>query len=208
VFAGLYRFRVIHLRRADTPGLLLGHTLAFMDDRDQQAAGLRAEGYSFRAIAKRLGMSLGAVQRALQRAEKAPAVTPSSVAAGGDPVVALLTNDDLAHLGVSAGDVLNALDRYRFLGLPEGSAAGDAARRLFDHGRNDAAFTAWLYEGAGEPVPVRGEPLPAHVRDKRIVELRREGWNLADIGAAVHMSEAGVSRALQRLSGDPDASED
>jgi hypothetical protein len=86
--------------------------------------------------------------------------------------------------------------------LPVGSAAGDAARAPFDSGRGEAEFTAWLYAGVGEPLPVRGEPLPAHVRDARIVELRHEGWTLADIGAAVHMSEGGVSRALQRLDRD------
>jgi hypothetical protein len=43
-----------------------------MNDRDQEVAGLRAEGYSYRAIAKIQGMSLAGVQRALQRAEKVP----------------------------------------------------------------------------------------------------------------------------------------
>ena len=44
-----------------------------MHDRDEAVAGLRAEGYSLRSIAKIQGMSLAGVQRALRRvAEKAP----------------------------------------------------------------------------------------------------------------------------------------
>jgi hypothetical protein len=36
------------------------------------------------------------------------------------------------------------------MGLPVGSAAGDAARALFDHGRGSNAFTAWMHrESAG-----------------------------------------------------------
>ena len=56
-----------------------------------------------------------------------------------DPILALLTEADVAVLGVSAGDVaaeLSALVRFRLMGLPAGSAAaGNAARALFDHGR-------------------------------------------------------------------------
>jgi hypothetical protein len=40
-----------------------------MHDRDHEVARLRAAGYSFRATARTLGMSLGAVQRALRRVE-------------------------------------------------------------------------------------------------------------------------------------------
>jgi DNA-binding NarL/FixJ family response regulator len=37
------------------------------------------------------------------------------------------------------------------------------------------------------------------VRDSRIVELRRQGWTLRDIGGALQMSEGGVSRAISRI---------
>ncbi|ASW90734.1 hypothetical protein A5626_08330 [Mycobacterium marseillense] len=69
-----------------------------------------------------------------------------------DPILSLLSSDDLAHLGVTPADVaggLNTLERYRFLSLPAGSAAGDAARRLFDHGRGEDAFTECVYAGTG-----------------------------------------------------------
>jgi hypothetical protein len=45
-----------------------------MHERDQVVAGLRAEGYSFRTIAKMQGMSLAGVQRALRRAADAEPV--------------------------------------------------------------------------------------------------------------------------------------
>jgi len=46
--------------------------------------------------------------------------------------------------------LLPPADRYRVMGLPVGSAAGDAARALFDHGRGSNAFTAWMHrESAG-----------------------------------------------------------
>ncbi len=83
-----------------------------------------------------------------------------------DPIVALLTEADLAY-GVDVAAGLSALQRYRLMGLPVGSAAGDAVRLLFDHGRNTAAFNEWVFLGAGEPVP--GEPMPGHIRDERIV---------------------------------------
>jgi hypothetical protein len=118
-----------------------------------------------------------------------------------DPVLALLTEVDLEHLGVSAAEVaggLTALDRYRIMGLPPDSAAGDAARGLFDHGRGGDAWTAWLHAGRS-PVKVAAEPVPAHVRDERIIELRREGWTLQQIGDDVGMSKGAVSRALERI---------
>jgi DNA-binding CsgD family transcriptional regulator len=43
-------------------------------NRDREVAQLRREGVPFRVIADRLGMSLGAVQKALRRAQKLPAV--------------------------------------------------------------------------------------------------------------------------------------
>jgi hypothetical protein len=43
-------------------------------NRDREAAQLRREGVPFRVIASQLNMSLGAVQKALRRAQKLPAV--------------------------------------------------------------------------------------------------------------------------------------
>lgn len=84
--------------------------------------------------------------------------------------------------------------------LIRSSKAADACRRLFDAGRGEAVFTAWLYEGAAEPVPVPGGPVPDSVRDARIVELRRSGWTLAAIAEEVGMSsKAAVSNALSRI---------
>jgi hypothetical protein len=44
---------------------------------------------------------------------------------------------------------LSTSDRFRFMGLPAGSAASDAARKLFDHGRGEEAFTRWIHVGTG-----------------------------------------------------------
>jgi hypothetical protein len=49
-----------------------------------------------------------------------------------------------------------------------------------------------------------GWPPPDHVT----AGPRCEGWTRADIGAALNMSESGVSRAIQRLTGDSNVSED
>ncbi len=171
---------------------------------EERIRALSAEGLSIRQIARQLGINRGRVQRMLA-ASPPPARSGSTVVAlDSDPITSLLTAAEWARLGVSGGGArgLNVLERYRLMGLPVGSAAGDAVRLLFDHGRNTAAFDEWVFLGAGESVPVPGEPMPGHVRDDRIVALRAEGWTLADIGAAVNMSEGGVSRALQRLTGD------
>jgi hypothetical protein len=64
-------------------------------DRDQAVAGLRAEGYSFRAIAKMQGMSLAGVQRALRRAELAPV----DLDADGDALHSLRLDDDSPPVG-------------------------------------------------------------------------------------------------------------
>jgi hypothetical protein len=120
---------------------------------------------------------------------------------GGDPVLALLTPADLTWLGVTAAEVeagrLGALRRYRFLGLR--SPAGAAARVLFDSGRGSDRFSEWCHADAGEDLPVPGQGLPGHVKDRRMVQLRAEGWRLKDIADALNMSEAGVSRALTRI---------
>jgi hypothetical protein len=55
-----------------------------------------------------------------------------------------------------------------------------------------------LHAGA-DPAPVSTQEMPAHVRDDRIVELRREGWTLQQIGDDVGMSKGAVSRALERI---------
>jgi hypothetical protein len=73
-----------------------------------------------------------------------------TVAVRDDPIVALLSESDMARLAVSARDVagrLSVLDRYRLFGLPAGSAAGDAARALFDHGRGADTWGEWLHDG-------------------------------------------------------------
>jgi len=41
--------------------------------------------------------------------------------------------------------------------------------------------------------------IPAHERDRMIVQLRRAGWTYRQIGARVGMSESGVARAVQRI---------
>ena len=41
--------------------------------------------------------------------------------------------------------------------------------------------------------------IPPHVRDERIVKLRRLGWTYARIGEDVGMDESGVRRAIQRI---------
>lgn len=120
--------------------------------RDAEIARLRGEGVSFREIARRCGCSLGSVQKAVARINKrwassaATAVHDES-ARSTDPILRLLTAEDMQRLKVTAEEVslgLSPLDRYRILGLPQGSGAGDAARVLFDHGRNAEVFDAWM----------------------------------------------------------------
>jgi lambda repressor-like predicted transcriptional regulator len=174
-----------------------GHTLGSVDqaDRDQAVAALRAEGHKLRAIAKQLGMSLAGVQRALARAEKAPA---------GDSE---LTSADLAVLDLTPADlatVLDPLQRYRTGRAPAvyGKRGQEALDKLICH-------PAWTDSGvvAVRPVPEFPGDRTA-TRDRRISELRRQGWTLAAIADRVGMSEGGVSRALQRLSGQSNTSED
>ena len=47
--------------------------------------------------------------------------------------------------------------------------------------------------------PGRYYALPAHVRDERILKLRRLGWTYAKIGREVGVDESGVRRAIQRI---------
>ena len=69
---------------------------------------------------------------------------------------------------------------------------------MFDHGRGGDGWAQWHAAGA-DAAAVASDPVPAHVRDERIVELRREGWSLAQIGAELSMTKGGVSRALERI---------
>jgi hypothetical protein len=41
--------------------------------------------------------------------------------------------------------------------------------------------------------------IPAPVRDRMIIDLRRRGWTYKRIGRHVGMSESGVKRALDRI---------
>jgi hypothetical protein len=73
-----------------------------MNRRDSEVAGMRRQGVPFRVIAERLNMSLGAVQKAVRRAQMVP----------------------VGELGPRAGDIdpadpdgwrqLNPVERYRF----------------------------------------------------------------------------------------------
>ena len=88
------------------------------------------------------------------------------------------------HLGVSVADVsggLTALDRYGISGLPGGVGGWRCGAGVVRQRARWAGVGRLLHAGR-EPVPVSGDPAPAHVRDDRIVELRREGWSLAQIG--------------------------
>ena len=89
---------------------------------------------------------------------------------------------------------LSALDRYRMLGLK--LAAGDAAGDALRDGR---APHGWIHAGEQVPAALATEPMPRHVRDQRIVELRRAGWPLREIANALGMSESCVSQAITRI---------
>jgi hypothetical protein len=47
--------------------------------------------------------------------------------------------------------------------------------------------------------PGRYYAMPAHVRDEKILKLRRLGWTYKRIGQVVGMSESGVQRAMERI---------
>jgi hypothetical protein len=120
----------------------------------QQIRALKAEGFSVREIARELGLSRMKVHRMLAALPPADIGNSPNIetAVPADPTVALLTEADMAWLRVSAAEVsrgLNALERYRIMGLPAGSAAGDEARALFDSGRGEEAFIRWLYPSCG-----------------------------------------------------------
>jgi hypothetical protein len=122
---------------------------------EQGIRALRAEGFSVREIARELGLSRMKVHRVLMASAAAAADEPPPVpVVSDDPILALLTEADMAWLGVSAADAaagLDPLQRYRMLGLPAGSKAGDAARKLGDHGRAGDAFAVWLHAAVSTP---------------------------------------------------------
>ena len=117
--------------------------------RDREVAGLRAEGYSFRAIAKIQGMSLGGVQRALRRAELAPV----DLDAGDDALHSLPLDDDSPPVGSvrfvgvdefdervelfgdERGRRFNLLDLYRHGRVDGGALFADAFSQLEAAGR-------------------------------------------------------------------------
>jgi hypothetical protein len=112
-----------------------------MHDRDEAVAGLRAEGFSFRAIAKIQGMSLAGVQRAVRRVEKVPV----DLDADDDTLDPLQLDDDSPPVGsvrfVGAeervewfaderGRRFNLLDLYRHARVDAGMLFRDALRQL------------------------------------------------------------------------------
>ena len=120
-----------------------------MHDRDEAVAGLRAEGYSLRSIAKIQGMSLAGVQRALRRvAEKAPVDLDDHD--GLDP---LPLDDDSPPVGLvrfvgvaefdervevftdERGKRFNLQDLYRHGRVDGGAVFRDACRQLEAAGR-------------------------------------------------------------------------
>jgi hypothetical protein len=192
--------RVVHFPLLGWDNAVMSSGFVPDDARDALIWERHSRGESVRQIAAAMELSKSYVHKILARLRSAPDQPGGDGCS--DPIVVLLTEQDLAHLGVSDADVsngLSALERYRILGLPAGSAAGDAGRTLFDHGRGGDGWAQWLAAGADAAV-VASYPMPAHVRDERIVELRGKGWTLAHIGAELGMTKGGVSRALLRLS--------
>jgi hypothetical protein len=112
-----------------------------MHDRDQAVAGLRAEGYSFRTIAKIQGMSLAGVQRALRRAELAPVDLDADDGAlhalpldDGDPPVGsvrFVGVDERVELFTDErGKRFDLLDVYRHGRVDGGALFRDACEQL------------------------------------------------------------------------------
>ena len=120
-----------------------------MHDRDEAVAGLRAEGYSLRSIAKIQGMSLAGVQRALRRvAEKAPVDLDDHD--GLDP---LPLDDDSPPVGLvrfvgvaefdervevftdERGKRFNLLELYRHARIDGGVLFGQACKQVEAAGR-------------------------------------------------------------------------
>jgi len=87
-----------------------------MRNRDAEVARLRRQGVPFRVIGERLDMSLGAVQKAVRRAQKRERL--AAALAGGEPddVVAVIADDELTCDDVTCVDDvarLNELELHR-----------------------------------------------------------------------------------------------
>ena len=120
-----------------------------MHDRDEAVAGLRAEGYSLRSIAKIQGMSLAGVQRALRRvAEKAPVdlddhdgldplpLDDDSPPVGSVRFVGVAEFDERVEVFTDErGKRFNLLDLYRHGRVDGGAVFRDACRQLEAAGR-------------------------------------------------------------------------
>jgi hypothetical protein len=121
------------------------------DDRDREVAGLRVEGYSFRQIAQMMGMSLGAVQRALRRAQQQPqdldddddvarfpldVVDDDPVPTGSVRFTGVDEFDERIEVFTDErGQRFDLLDLYRHGPVDGGALFGDACRQLEDAGR-------------------------------------------------------------------------
>jgi hypothetical protein len=116
-------------------------------DRDREVAVLQADGYSYRAIAKMLGMSLAGVQRALRRAETPPRLDDLSHddeppipfdSVGEDPVpvgsvrfAGVDEFDERVEVFADArGGRFNLLDLYRHTPVDGGALLRDAIAQL------------------------------------------------------------------------------
>jgi transcriptional regulator with XRE-family HTH domain len=180
---------------------------------DQRIHALDAEGVPGREIARRLGVDRGRVQRLLAKRRKGS--TPGAVV-GQRPTAddSELTSEDVSLLDLVPADLATVLDplaRYRTQRAPAvfGERGAEALRRLQAHPCWTTGADSGVAAAPGAiPEFPNGDRMSSAVRDRRISELRCAGWTLADIGDAVGMSEGGVSRALRRLSGESNTSED
>jgi hypothetical protein len=92
---------------------LAGHE---MMERDAEIARLRHQDVPFRVIAERLRCSVGSVQKAVGRVSKrraagsAPVVAGPPISSSDDPMLALLTAQDMRRLRVTAEEVEQGLD--------------------------------------------------------------------------------------------------
>jgi DNA-binding Lrp family transcriptional regulator len=188
-----------------------------MGDVEEQIRALSAQGKSIRDIERELGIDRGKVWRVLKKLKKLSAPAPavpvvepkSSVTARNLADDSELTSADLDMLDLSPGDlarVLNPLERYRTQRAPAvfGERGAEALRRLQAHPCWTMGEDSGVAAVPGAVPEFPGGRMSTHVRDGRIVELRRQGWTLAAIVDAVGMSEGGVSRAVRRLEDDPD----
>jgi lambda repressor-like predicted transcriptional regulator len=156
---------------------------------EQQIRALKAEGSSVREIARELGLSRMKVHRILMASPPVPAVG----AVPADPILAEQTREYLERHGVSAAEAA------AHLGVPVDSVEGGLLNELEWYRLQALAVSPAARAQARVSVSALAEPMPAHVRDDRIVEFRSEGWSLAAIGAEVGMTKGAVSRALERI---------